>query len=79
LCCLSGRRQVKDLCGEAATVAYSNSGDHLRECCADAANRPLFDGLAIRVRLSPDRRGRKAWEVRFHLVEDEQDVLRREV
>src|SRR5260370_15833794 len=31
-CCLSGRRQVKDLRGEAATVARSNSGDHLREC-----------------------------------------------
>jgi hypothetical protein len=30
-------------------------------------------------RLSPDRRSRKAREVRVHLVEDEQDVLRREV
>jgi hypothetical protein len=29
--------------------------------------------------LSPHRRSRKAREVRFHLVEDEQDVLRREV
>ena len=31
-CCLSGRHQVKDLRGEAATVAPSDSGDHLREC-----------------------------------------------
>ena len=28
-------------------------------------------GLGIRGRLSPDRRSRKAREVRFHLVEDE--------
>src|SRR6266851_5597334 len=27
----------------------------------------------------PDRRSRKAREIRFHLVQDEQDVLRREV
>jgi hypothetical protein len=35
--------------------------------------------LGIPVPLSPDRRSRKAREVQFHLVEDEQDVLRREV
>jgi hypothetical protein len=32
---------------------------------------PRFDGLGTRGRLSPDRRSRKAWEVRVHLVEDE--------
>jgi hypothetical protein len=44
-CCPSGRCQVKDLRGEAASVACSNSGDHLRECCAEAANRPLDIGI----------------------------------
>ena len=39
------RRQAKDLCGEAATVGCSNSGDHLRKRCADAANRPLDIGI----------------------------------
>jgi hypothetical protein len=36
-------------------------------------------GSGIRGRVSRDRRSRKAREVRLHLVEDEQDVLRREV
>src|SRR3979490_865659 len=35
--------------------------------------------VASQCGLSPDRRSRKAREVRFHLVEDEQDVPRREV
>jgi hypothetical protein len=35
--------------------------------------------LGIHGPLSPDRRSRKARGVQFHLVEDEQDVLRREV
>ena len=35
---------LKDLRGEAATVVYSNSDDHLRECCADATNRTLDIG-----------------------------------
>ena len=42
---LSGRRQVKDLRGETATVTGANSGDHLGKCCADAANRLLDIGI----------------------------------
>jgi hypothetical protein len=42
---LSRIATLKDLRGEAAPVACSNSADHLRECCADRANR-LF-GIGI--------------------------------
>ena len=42
---LSRIAALKDLGGEAATVACSNSGDHLRKCCADAANRALDIGI----------------------------------
>lgn len=42
---LSDCRQVKDLRGAAATVVGSNSSDHLRDCCADTANRLLDIGI----------------------------------
>ena len=42
---LSRIAALKDLRGEAASVAGSNSGDHLRECCADTANRLLDIGI----------------------------------
>src|SRR5258708_25299196 len=42
---LSRIAALKDLRGEAATVACSNSGDHLRECRADVANRRLDIGI----------------------------------
>jgi hypothetical protein len=42
---LSRIAALQDLRGEAAPVAGSNSGHHLRECCADAANRALDIGI----------------------------------
>jgi hypothetical protein len=46
-----------------------NGGDHDRKASRSVAHS------AARL----DRRSRKAREIRFHLVQDEQDVLRREV
>jgi hypothetical protein len=55
--------------------------------CPDVANAARrghsqiakYRDLGIRGRISPYRRSRKAWKVRVHFVEGEQDVLRREV
>ena len=38
-------RQIKDLRGEAAAAGCSSSGDHLRQYCADVANRLLDIGI----------------------------------
>ena len=68
---LRDRELRREVVVKAAGLGGASGLNVARRSFVASTSWSRFDGLGIRGRLSPDRRGRKAREVRFHLVEDE--------